>query len=246
MDARSPDDLASPSSRNEVVERLLPQVRKISTQARPEGGAHPVDLLVRPLSVATESTENPVLAGSVDLARAGSDHLSFPVQASSCRPEAKVAHVNHGFEQTSTRAEVTLVVAAPVVIQVDHMSNGRQGSEECPGLESPLSCLVTSDRCTPGSILVQVPDCHSHGDNDNYRRESHTDSHGDNDNYRHESHISGHASGVTSDANAASGVAASPYIPPHLRSQTPPGGSPGKTTPLPSEPLGDRPGKTMP
>jgi hypothetical protein len=70
-------------------------------------------------------------------------------------------------------------------------------------------------------------------DNDNYCRESHIQLHGENDNYRRESHIDDH-------------VPTQKYVPPHLRSQEPLGGCPGKTTHLPSELLGGCPGKTMP
>jgi hypothetical protein len=116
-------------------------------------------------------------------------------------------------KRSSIQAEVTPVVAASDGIQVRLVPNGRQESEECPGFESPLS--------ESGSSSSPIVQC----DNDKSRLLSHADS-----------------SQVVSQSRA--------YIPPHLRypsssltvispeSIVPPGGCPGKTTPLPLKPIG--------
>jgi hypothetical protein len=162
MDGRSPNTLVSPPTMNGVAERLLPLVRTVSTQSCEEGGAHPVVARVcdaAPLSNDAEDSGETSLDGILDNPSADSDRLFSSVQAFSSTPEVE------GNQPPTNQAKVTPVVAALNVIQVDHVSNGRQESEECPGLESPLCQSMFSDRCTPGSIMVQfsIVQC----DNDN-------------------------------------------------------------------------------
>jgi hypothetical protein len=107
---------------------------------------------IAPLSVDAEEAEDTSLDGISDNPSADSDRLLISVQAFQSAPRVQGTQ----FESPDNQAKVTSVVAALNVIQVEHVSNGRQGSEEGPGLESPLCCSVSSDRCTPGSIMVPV------------------------------------------------------------------------------------------
>jgi hypothetical protein len=138
------------------------------------------------------------------------------VQACSCTPEDHDAHMNHGFEQSEIHAEVTTVVSA--LPDLSRVPRPAIGQTDGKGRRS---CEECPSHESPLDITVIPGQCTPGLTLD----------------HQAFSHAFG-VSGVTTNTPK--------NIPPHRRSQEPPGGCPGKTTPLPVMPLGGGPGKTMP